>query len=210
MSKFSRAFEIISCSFTNLWFIIQFASRDLTVIIQLQNILIHFIRTTIFRNILYVLTVTKERSHIIENVIAILCNLTFSPLSVETKCISLFETRKKIMQRILCSTRSARTSKSTKTINFYDDEYEFSNFRRWRITFSFLIDNEYFSIFDFNEFVIVLSFISFDMSFFRLDIILYISDFLSILNLIFYFSDCATYHIWFESQLESVTSFLYA
>ena len=121
-----------------------------------------------------------------------------------------FEMRKKIMQRMLCSTRSARTLKSTETINFYNDEYEFSNFRRWRITFSFLIDNEHFNIFDFDEFVNVLSFIFFDMSFSRLDIILYISDFLSILNLIFYFLDCAIYHIWFESQLESITSLLHA
>ena len=119
--------------------------------------------------------------------------------------ISRNEMRKKIMQRMLCSTKSARTSKSIKIINFYDDEYEFLNVRRWRITFLFLIDNEYFSIFDLNEFVNVLSFTFFDISFSRLDIILYISDLLSISNLIFYFLDCATYHIWFKSRLKSVT-----
>ena len=86
--KFSRAFEIILCSFADLWFIIRSASHDLTTVTQLQNILIHFIRTTISRHILYALTVTKEESHIIEGVIVISCNLTFSSLSVEAKCIS--------------------------------------------------------------------------------------------------------------------------
>ena len=148
----------------------------------------------------------KKKSHIIESVIAISCNLTFSSLSVEAKFISFLEMRKKIMQRMLYSTRSTRMSKSTETINFYDNEYEFSNFRRWRITFSFLIDNAYFSIFDFNEFMNILSFILFDMPFFRLDIILYISDLLNISNLVFYFLDCVTYHIWFESRFESITS----
>ena len=137
----------------------------------------------------------EKKSHIIENVIAISCNFTFSSLSVEAKCISFLETREKIMQRMLCSARSARTSKLIETINFYDDEYEFLNVRRWRITLSFLIDNEYFSIFDFDKFVNVLSFTFFDMSFSRLDIILYISDHLSISNLAFYFLDCAIYHI---------------
>ena len=134
-------------------------------------------------------------------------NLIFSSLSVEAKCIFILETREKIMQRILCSARSARTSKSIATINSYDDEYKFLNVRRWRITFSFLINNEYFSIFDLNEFVNVLSFILFDMSFFRLNIILYILNLLSISNLIFYFLDCAIYHICFESRLKSVTFF---
>ena len=146
--KFSRAFEIISCSFANLWFITRFAFYDLTAIIQLRNVLIHFIRTIIFRNIFYALTVTKEKSHIIEDVIAISCNFTFSPLSIEAKYIFFLETRKKIMQRMLCSARLTRTSKSIETINFYDDKYEFLNVRRWRITFSFLINNEYFGIFD--------------------------------------------------------------
>ena len=122
--------------------------------------------------------------------------------------INRSEMRKKIMQRMLCSARSAKTLKSIETINFYNNEYKFLNVRRWRITFSFLIDNEYFNIFDLNEFVKVLSFTSFDISFSRLDIILYISDLLSISNLIFYFLDCATYYIWFESRLKSVTSFL--
>ena len=206
--KFLWVFEIISCSSADLWFIIRFTFYDLIVIIQLRNILIHFIWTATFRNIFYVLTVTKEELYIIENVIAISYNLTFSSLSVETKCISVLETREKIMQRILCSARSAKTSKSIETINFYDDEYEFLNVRRWRITFSFLIDNEYFNIFDFNEFVNVLSFIFFDMSFSRLNIILYISDFLNISNLVFFFLNCAIYHIWFESRFKSVTSFL--
>ena len=210
LSKFSRVFEIILCLSADLWFINRFTSRDLTAIIQLWNILIHFIRTIIFRNIFYVLTVTKGKSHIIEDVIAISCNFTFLSLSIEAKCISFFEMRKKIMQRMLYSIKLTRTLKSTETINFYDDEYEFSNFRRWRITFSFLIDSEYFSIFDLNEFVNVLLFISFDMSFFRLDSILYISDLLSISNLIFYFSDYATYHIWFKSRFESVISSLRA
>ena len=89
---FSRFFEIISCSFINLWFIIRSPLHDLITIIQLRNILIHFIRTAIFRNILYVLTVTKEKLHIIENVMTISCNFTFSLLSVETKCIFVFET----------------------------------------------------------------------------------------------------------------------
>ena len=204
--KFIRAFKIISYFFADLWFIIQFAFHDLTAITQLRNILIYFIQTVIFRNIFYVLTVTKEKSHIIENVIAISCNLIFSPLSVGAKCISFLETRKKIMQRMLCSTRSTRTSKSIKIINFYADEYKFLNVRRWRITFSFLIDNEYFSIFDLDEFVNVLSFIFFDISFFRFNIILYISNLLSISNLIFYFLNCATYYIWFKSRLKSIVS----
>ena len=142
----------------------------MTAIIQLQNILIHFIRTVIFRDILYTLTVTKVRSHIIEDVIAISCNFTFSLLSIEAKYISFLETRKKIMQRMLCSTRSARILKSIEIINSYDDEYEFLNVRRWRITFSFLINNEYFSIFDLNEFVNVLSFTS--SRYFSFDLIL--------------------------------------
>ena len=146
--------------------------------------------------------------YIIEDVIATLYNLTFSLLSIGAKCISLLETREKIMQRMLCSVRSTRTSKLTETINFYDDEYEFSNSSQWRITFSFLIDNEYFSIFDLDKFVNVLSFTFFDMLFSRLDIILYILNLLSISNLTFYFSDYATYHIWFESRFELVISFL--
>ena len=207
MLKFLRAFEIISCSFINLRFIIRSAFHDLTAIIQLRNILIYFIRITIFQNIFYALTVTKKKSYIIKDVIAILCHVTFSSLSVEAKCISFLEIQKKIMQRMLCSARSTRTLKSIKTINFYDDEYEFLNVRRWRITFSFLIGNEYLSIFDLTEFVNVLSFIFFDMSFSRLDIILYILNLLSILNLNFYFLHCAIYHIWFESRFKSVTFF---
>ena len=203
--KFLQAFEIISYSFTNLWFITRSAFYDLTTIIQLRNILIHFIRIVIFRNILYILIVTKEKLHIIEDVIAISCNLKFLFLPVEAKCIFLFETREKIMQRMLCSARSTKTSKSIEMINFYDDEYEFLNLRRWRITFSFLIDNKYFSIFDLNESVNVLSFTFFDIPFSRLDIILYISDLLSISNLVFYFLDCAIYHIWFECWFKSVT-----
>ena len=193
--KFLQVFEIISYSFADLWFIIWSTFHKLTAIIQLRNILIHFIRTTIFWNIFYVLTVTKKKSYIIESVIVISCNFTFSSLSVEAKCIFLLETREKIMQRMLYSTRSIRTSKLIETINFYDDEYEFLNVRRWLITFSFLIDNEYFNIFDFDESVNILSFIFFDMFFFRLDIILYMSNLLSISNLIFYFLDCATYYI---------------
>ena len=65
--KFSQVFKIISCSFADLWFIIRFAFHDLTIIIQSQNILIYFIRTAIFRNIFYALTVTKIKLHIIEN-----------------------------------------------------------------------------------------------------------------------------------------------
>ena len=171
--------------------------------------MIRFIWIIIFRNIFYVLTVIKERLYIIESVIAISCNLTFSLLSVEAECIFLFKTRKKIMQQMLCSTKLTKMLKSIKTINFYDDQCEFLNVRRWRITFSFLIDSEYFSIFDFNEFMNVLSFIFFDLSFFRFDIILYISDFLSILNLVFYFLDYTTYYIWFESRFKSVTFFSY-
>ena len=108
---------------------------------------------------------------------------------------------------MLCSVRSTRTSKSIEMINFYDEEYEFLNIRWWWITFSFLIDNEYFSIFNLNKFVNVLSFIFLDMFFFWLDIILDISNLLSILNLIFYFLNCAIYHIWFESRLKSVIFF---
>ena len=201
--KFSRVFEIISYLFADLWFIIRIAFHDLTTITQLSNILIHFIQAIIFRNIFYDLTVTKERSHIIEDVIAISCNFTFSSLSVEAKCI-FFETREKIMQRMLYSAKSTRTSKLIKTGNFYNNEYEFLNVRWWQITFSFLIDSEYFNLFDLDEFVNVLSFILFDISFSRLDIILYISDLLSISNLIFYFLDCVIYHIWFESRLKSV------
>ena len=174
------------------------------MIIQLRNILINFIQTTIFRNIFYALTVTKKKSYIIENVIAISCNFTFSSLSVEAKCF-FFKMRKKIMQQILYLTWSVRTLKLIETINFYNNKYKFLNVRQWRITFLFLINSEYFSIFDFNEFVNVLSFTSFDMSFSRLDIILYISNLLNISNLIFYFLDCAIYHIWFNSRLKSVT-----
>ena len=126
------------------------------------------------------------------------CNLEQSYILVfisRNEMYFFFETWEKIMQRMLCSARLTRTSKSIEMINFHDDEYEFSNFRRWQITFLFLIDNEYFSIFDFNKFVNILSFTPFDMSFSRLDIILYILNLLSISNLIFYFSDCATYHI---------------
>ena len=205
--KFSRAFEIISCSFINLWFIIRFTFHDLTAVIQLRNILIHFIRTTIFRDIFYASTVTKERSYIIEGVIAISCNYTFSFLSIKTKCISFLQMREKIMQRMLCSAKSVRTLKSIKTINSHNNKYEFLNVRRWRITFSFLIDNEYFSIFDLDKFVNVFLFIFFNMSFFRLDIILYISNCLSISNLVFYFLDCAIYYIWFECQFKLVTFF---
>ena len=203
--KFSWIFEIILCSSADLWFIIRFAFYNLTATIQLRNILIHFIRTTIFWNILYALIVMKRESYIIEDVIAISCNFTSLLLLIRAKCISVLETREKIMQQMLCLTRSARMSKLIKMINLYDDEYEFSNVRRWRITFLFLIDSEYFSIFDFNESMNVLSFTPFDMLFSRLGIILYISDLLNILNLAFYFLDCATYYIWFESRLKSVT-----
>ena len=151
-----------------MWFIIRLTSHDLTAITQLRNILIHFIRTTIFRNILNILTVTKEESHIIEDVIAISYNLTFSLLSIGTKYIFLFKTRKKIMQWMLCSARSTRISKSIEMINFYDDEFEFLNVRRWRITFLFLIDNKDFNIFDLDKFMNVLLFISFDISFSQL------------------------------------------
>ena len=129
--KFLRFFKIISCFFANLWFIIRFVLHDLTAIIQLRNNLIHFIWIIISRDIFYVLTVTKEKSHIIEDLIAISCNFIFSSLSVEAKCISLFETWKKIMQRMFYLTKSARTLKSIKTINSYDDEYKFLNIRRW-------------------------------------------------------------------------------
>ena len=160
MLKFSWIFEIISCSSADLQFIIRFAFYNLIVIIQLQNILIHFIRTTISRNIFYALIVTKMKLYIIENVIAISCNLIFSSLSIEAKCIFFLETQEKNIQRMLCSTRLARTSKSIKIINSYNDEYEFLNVRQWRIIFLFLINNEYFSIFDLNKFMNVLSFIS--------------------------------------------------
>ena len=105
---------------------------------------------------------------------------------------------------MLCSIKSARTSKLIKTINSHDDESKFLNVQWWRITFSFLIDSEYFSIFDFNRFVNVLSFILFDISFFQLDIILYISNFWNISNLVFYFLDYAIYHIWFKSRFKSI------
>ena len=158
--KFSWVFKIISCFSVDLRFITRFAFHDLTGIIQLQNILIHFIRTIISRNILYALIVMKVKAHIIEDVITISCNFTFSLLSVETKCIFFLETQEKIMQRMLCSARSTKTLKSIETINSHDDEYKFLNVQRWRITFSSLISSEYFSIFDFNEFVNVLSFTS--------------------------------------------------
>ena len=160
-----------------------------------------------FRDIFYILTVMKEKSHITEDVIIISCNFTFPFLSVEAKCIFFLKTRKKIMQRMLCSARSIKTSKSIEMINSHDDEHEFLNVRRWRITFSFLIDNKYFNIFNLNEFVNVLSFILFNMSFFQLDIILCILNLLSILNLVFYSLDCAVYYIWFESRLKSIISF---
>ena len=185
--KLLWVFEIISYLFVDLWFIIQFASYNLIAITQLRNILIHFIRTAIFRNIFYALTVMKRRSYIIEDVIAISCNYIFLSLSIRTKCISLLETQEKIMQWMLCSARSTKTSKSIKMINSYNDEYEFLNGRRWRITFSSLINSEYFNIFDLDEFMNVLSFTFFDISFSRLDIILYISDLLNISNSVFSF-----------------------
>ena len=128
--RFLRVFEIISCSFANLWLITRSAFHDLTTIIQLRIILIHSIRTIIFRDIPYILTVTKRKLYIIEGVIATSCNFKFSSLSVETKWIFLFERQEKIMQRMLYSTESARTLKSIKMINFYDNEYEFLNVRR--------------------------------------------------------------------------------
>ena len=140
----------------------------------------------------------ERRSHIIEDVIAISWNSILSFLSIGTKYIFFLETRKKIMQRILCLTRSTRTLDSIATFNSHDDEYEFLNVRRWQIIFSFLINNEYFSIFDFNEFVNVLSFTFFDMSFFRLDIILYIIKFLKHIKSNFLFSWLCnlSYLIW--------------
>ena len=158
--KFSWVFKIILCSSADLWFIIRSAFHDLTAVTQLRNILIHFIRTIISRGILHTLTVLKKESYIIEGVIVILYNLIFLSLSIEAKCISLLETREKIMQQMLCLTKSARTLESIETINSHDDKYEFLNVRRWRITFSFLIDSEYFSIFDFNKSMNILSFIS--------------------------------------------------
>ena len=95
--KFSWIFKIISYFSANLWFIIWSVFHDLTTIIQLQNILIYFIRTAIFGDIFYTLIVTKVRSYIIEDVIAISCNFIFSFVSSEAKCISLFETWEKIM-----------------------------------------------------------------------------------------------------------------
>ena len=207
MLKFSQDFKIILYSFADWWFIIQFAFHDLITITQLQNILIYFIRTATFQKIFYVLIVTKKKSYIIEDAIAISCNLTFSSWSIETKYIFLLETQKKIMKQMLCLTRSTRTSKLIKMINFCNDEYEFLNVRQWRITFSFLIDNEYFNIFDLDEFINVLLFPFFDMFFSLSSIILYISDLLNILNLIFYFLDCAIYHIWFENRFKSIVFF---
>ena len=120
--KFLRAFEILLCSFANLWFIIWCAFHDLTTIIQLRNILIHFIRTTIFRNILYALTVTKKRSNIIENVIAILCNFTFLSLSVEAKCIFFRNARKDNATNVVFN----KINKNIK-INWND------HFLKWRV-----------------------------------------------------------------------------
>ena len=81
------------------------------------------------------------------------------------------ETREKIMQRMLYSIESTRTLKLIETINSYNDKYEFLNVQRWRIMFQFLINNEYFNIFDFNKFVNVLLFIS--SIYFSFDLILF-------------------------------------
>ena len=94
--------------------------------IQLQNILIYFIRTAIFRNILYISTVTKVKSHIIESVIAI----SYSRFNQSKRNASFFEMLEKIMQRTLCSTRLIKTLKSIETIKFHDDKYEFLNVQR--------------------------------------------------------------------------------
>ena len=146
MLKFLRIFEITLYSSALLQFITESAFYDLTAIIRLQNILIHFIRTTISRDILYILTITKVRSHIIEDVIAILHSCSNQ---LKQNAVFFLETWKKAMQRTLYSAKSTRTLKSIKTIKFYDDEYEFLNVQQWRIIFQFLINSRFliFSIF---------------------------------------------------------------
>ena len=46
--------------------------------------------------------------------------------------------------------------------------------------------------------------LSFDLTLFCI-----LSDFLSILNLIFYFLNCAIYYIWFKNRFKSIIFFLY-
>ena len=81
--KSSRIFIILfSCwnshefDFADLWFIIRFAFHDLTAIIQLRNILIHFIRY-IFLSIWYYLIYIKLLEHIKFNFLfSWLCSLS--------------------------------------------------------------------------------------------------------------------------------------
>ena len=73
--KFSWAFEIISCSFADLWFITRFASHDLTAVTQLRNILIYFIRYA-FLPTWYYLVYIRPLEHIKSNLLfSWLCNL---------------------------------------------------------------------------------------------------------------------------------------
>ena len=92
--KFLWVFEMILYSSAELWFITRFTFYNLTTIIQLSNILIHFNPVIISRDILYALTVTKVKLYIIEDVIVIFCILISSFLSIETKCI-FFSKRKR-------------------------------------------------------------------------------------------------------------------
>ena len=74
--KFSRAFEIISCFFANLWFIIQSAFHDLTAIIQLRNILIHFIRYIFFPAWHYLVYIRSLEHIEFSFLLSWLCNLS--------------------------------------------------------------------------------------------------------------------------------------
>ena len=109
--KFSRAFEIILCSFTDLWFIIRSAFHDLTAIIQLRNILIHFIRY-VFLSAWYYLIYIKSLKHIKFSFLFFwLCNVSHLRYQIKTIIFSdnsilitipcdLYKRRKTLMKKI--------------------------------------------------------------------------------------------------------------
>ena len=82
--KFSRVFEIISCSSADLWFIIRFAFHDLTAITQLRNILIHFIRY-VFLSTWHYLVYIKSLEHIKFSFLFFwLCNVSHLRYQIKT------------------------------------------------------------------------------------------------------------------------------
>ena len=82
--KFLRAFETISCSSADLWFIIRFTSHDLTAIIQLRNILIHFIRY-VFLSAWHYLVYIRPFEHIKFSLLfSWLCNVSHLRYQIKT------------------------------------------------------------------------------------------------------------------------------